>query len=163
MDYNVNTAYDYLKNELLVAMVVCVLIVLICGFIWLIFEYFSYDRSYRNEKNTKSGRKKNKNKKQRTNVHNEIWIVAAVSCLLIIIYMIPMILDICTRSVFIFDGGYCVKESYYVPTQYYVDISMDGEDHSLRLIDKSQIPSNGEHYGTLVYSKYSKKLFFFSG
>lgn len=60
MDYNVNTAYDYLKNELLVAMVVCVLIVLICGFIWLILEYFSYDRSYRNKKITKSGRKKKK-------------------------------------------------------------------------------------------------------
>lgn len=171
MIYDINTAYGYLKKELIILMLFFLFIVLLHCIICLLFKCSGCNREFQKHrlqtskiKDINKKNKKSKKEKKRLWKYSpkEIWGATFVISLLLILYIVPIALDICTESIFIYEGYYCIEESYYSRSKYYSKVTFAGEEYDLCLIDKSQIPPDGEYYGTLIYSKYTKKLFFYS-
>ena len=122
MVYDINTAYAYLEKQLIFLMLLFIVVILVNCTICLFLKYPCYNRlfgKHRLQISKFKNVKKKSRKRQGVTDYNKFFGATLAICLLLLLYMIPIALDIYTESIFVFEGNYCVKEGYYVNSQYY--------------------------------------------
>ena len=162
-DYN--TALEFLREKLIGQF--C-LIMVILGFfllIWLMLKYPIYDKQfiemlflYIDASGAGDEKLKRKYSRKLRNYRGDLkglLIAGAVCGLLMLMYTVPLMLDVYTGSVFVYEGEYTIDEVYYSHVSYYAVVTIDGDEHKLQLHDMMKRPTEDEYSGVIIYSKYA--------
>lgn len=170
--YDFETALDYLRDELIVHFGIFLAILGLFLLIWVMLKYPMYDvkfidlfTKYLSAIGSGDEKKKKKYSKRMKSYSGDMkgLLVAGIVCaLLMLLYIVPLMLDVYTESVIVYEGEYTVEEIYYSPTSYYAVVTIDGTEHKLQLNDMMRFPQNGESSGVIIYSKYTKQLLYYS-